>query len=1047
MVSRYVELHCHSNYSFKEGASSLEELIIRADELKYPSLALTDHDNMSGAMEFSRIANSVGIHPITGVEISLTDASHLTLLAETRQGYANICNLVTASYMGINGSRKNPRLDPVFFQKHAEGVILLTGCSKGKISRLVQAGRFQEAEDQLRCYLEWFGTSNVFIELQQNLVYGDTLRNKSLIRLASKFAIGTVATNNVHYHVPERRRLQDILVSIRHNKTLEASHLYRRPNSNFYLRSSDEMERYFHEAPQAIENTLLIASKCNFNLETNFGYRLPDSNDIPVGDTAQSYLEKICEEAAVRRYGSLLPHIRNRLNDEFRLIKIHDLAGFFLIYYEVIKIAREVMIDIGHGSPEIPLEERSPGRGRGSSVAMLVGYLIGLSHIDPLKYGLNVNRFINEDIENIPDIDIDFPRDIREETIRRVHQKYGWERSALAGAISTYKVKGCIRDIGKVLSIPPGEIMQLRTKLDNLDLKEDFNIITKSDDQFDTPIWNLVLELSIELEGFPKYLSQHPSGMIISDKPLIDMVPVQPAGIDDRYICHWDKDSLKDAGIVKIDFLSLGTLSQMQETLELIEDRTGKFIDLSQIDMDDKNVYELIQSADTIGIFQIESAAQMQTVVRLKPSNLTEMAYEVAAVRPGVGVNHGISEFIKRYRDRIDWDYDHHSERLALERTHGIILYQDQVNELAVSVAGFSYGEADNLRRAFSRKNNKALLDLYWKRFSYGAKANGLSRRVSKKIFDKFSGQYMFPESHAYAFGITAYQMSWLKYHYPLEFYVAIFNQQPMGFYNLETLKEDAKNHGIKVLNPDINGSMSKCTIVGKDLFILGLLNVSGMGVSNVNKILETRHKGGAFKSLEDAINRIQLQNDLVENLIFSGAFDSFIEDRKSALWKTGLLAKQIKTQGTLRFPVDQDMAQLPLMTDWEIMLGEYNTIGIHPKSHLMAYIRKDLSSEVSSSQELDAFKEGSRITLVGLVIRRQHPLAKAVFVTLEDEFGHVPFVIWPDIFDRYRHVIMNPILKIDGLVSRKEGTLNVIAQHIEGFVLNETLPKSKNWN
>ena len=751
----------------------------------------------------------------------MKDGSHLTLLAETRQGYSNLCNLITYSRMGRDGNRLDPRLDPVLLPSHAEGLVLLTGCFKGRLPSLVTEGRANDAETELRSYLEWFGADNVFVELQQNLVYGDTPRNKQLVQTARKLGIGIVATNNVHYHAPERHRLQDALVAIQHNKTLEETHRERRPNSNFYLKSTGQMADLFQGLPDAIHNTTVIAERCSFNLETNLGYQLP-SYEVPYGYTEQSFFEEVCRKAASRKYKSIDSRVEERLEEEFRLIRKHDLAGFFLIYYEVIQLAREAMIDLGLGDPEIPLEERPPGRGRGSSVAMLVGYLIGLSHIDPLQYGLSLGRFISDESIGALDIDLDFPRDIREELIKRVHEKYGWKRAALTGAISTYKMKGCIRDLGKALGLPTEDLDKLAKRVDTRhaqSLGSEMTMLPDFRDKVEAPAWDTLIKLASELRGFPKYLMQHSGGMIISSEPLIDMVPVQPGGMDDRYICHWDRDSVNDANFVKIDFLALGALSQMQ-ALQLIDERKGDFIDLSRIDFDDQRVYESIHKADTIGIFQIESAAQMQTVVRLKPQDLHEMAYEVAAVRPGVGINNGVSQFIERYRHNAKVEYVHDREKPALERTLGIILFQDQVNELAVHVAGFGLKRADDLRRAFSRKNNEGLLKRYWEEFREGAAANGVPEEAAKEIFGKFSGQYMFPESHAYAFGITAYQMAWMKYYYPLEFYVAIFNQQPMGFYNLETLKEDAKSSAHVRLGDDAgrisyDGHPSRWTLHG----------------------------------------------------------------------------------------------------------------------------------------------------------------------------------------------------------------------------------------
>ena len=1048
MTDSYVELHCHSNYSFKEGASSLEEILMRAKELGYRALALTDHDNLCGAMEFSRIANSVGIQPITGAEITMKDGSHLTLLAETRQGYSNLCNLITYSRMGQDGSRLDPRLDPALLSGHAEGLILLTGCSKGRLPSLITERRANDAETELRGYIEWFGAGNVFVELQQNLVYGDTPRNKLLVRLARKLGVAIVATNNTHYHTPRRHRLQDALVAIQHNKTLEETHRERRPNANFYLKSAAQMADLFQELPEAVRNTTLIAERCSFNLETNLGYELPDY-DVPSGYTAQSFFEEVCHEAAFRKYKSITPRVQKRLEEEFRLIRKHNLAGFFLTYYEVIQIARESMIDLGLADPEIPLEDRPPGRGRGSSVAMLVGYLIGLSHIDPLEYDLSLGRFINDDSVGTLDIDLDFPRDIREKLIKRVHEKYGWKRAALTGAISTYKMKGCIRDLGKTLGLNSDDIDKLAKRVDTRhaeSLESEMTILPDFRDKVDAPVWDILIELASELRGFPKYLMQHSGGMIIGSSPLIDMVPVQEGGMDDRYICHWDKDSVADAHFVKIDFLALGALSQMQEALQLIEEQRDEFIDLSRIRFDDMNVYESIHKADTIGIFQIESAAQMQTVIRLKPESLQEMAYEVAAVRPGVGVNNGVSQFIERYRHGANVEYVHDKEIPALKRTLGIILYQDQVNELAVHVAGFSPKKADDLRRAFSRKNNQGLLKQYWEEFRDGATANGVPEEAAREIFGKFSGQYMFPESHAYAFGITAYQMAWMKYYYPLEFYVAIFNQQPMGFYNLETLKEDAKHHSIRVLNPDINESMGKCTIKDDDSFILGLMNVNGLGAANVDAIIKARERGERFRDLADAMRRTGLKRKAVENLITAGAFDSLVSDRRSALWEVGLLYQPGGTQQALPLPVKQDMAQLPLMTDWEIMLGEYRTMGIHPDSHFMAYLREHMSGDITPSYDIPGLKDGTEVTVTGLVIRRQHPGPNAVFITLEDEFGHIPLVVWQRVFDRYRLVIREPVLKIRGFVSRQDGALNVVVKHAEGIPFHQPLPASKNW-
>ncbi|MFQ6031078.1 MAG: PHP domain-containing protein, partial [Dehalococcoidia bacterium] len=535
MSTTYAELHCHSNYSFQEGASSVEDLLVRSRELGYQALALTDHDNLCGAMHFAQVAKSLEMQAITGAEVTLNDGSHLTLLAETRRGYSNLCNLI--SYSHIGGDRRNPQLDPRHLPELAQGIILLTGCRNGRVPRLLAEGDLGGADDQLDQYLDWFGTANVFVELQQNLVRGDTPRIRRLVELARKHGLPVVATNNAHYHVPERHRLQDALVAIQNNLSLEETHRQRRSNGQFYLKSPAEMAALFSDCPEAIENTLRIARRCSFDLTKDLDYQFPDY-PVPQGFTPQSHLEHLCYQAAQRRYGRVSARVKTRLEEEFRLIEKHNLAGFLLIYYDIIQMARQIMIELGLSDVEIPLEERPPGRGRGSSVAMLVGYLIGLSHIDPLEFNLSLDRFLSDDMGSVPDIDLDFPRNIREELIKRVHEKWGWDRATLTGMISTYKLKGAVRDLGKALGLPAQEVDKLAKRADSYSAKSlqlEMLSLPEFKDKVDAPVWRDLIDLASQLDGFPKYLAQHPGGMVISSSPLTDMVPVQQAAIDSRY--------------------------------------------------------------------------------------------------------------------------------------------------------------------------------------------------------------------------------------------------------------------------------------------------------------------------------------------------------------------------------------------------------------------------------------------------------------------------------------------------------------------------------
>jgi error-prone DNA polymerase len=1041
----YAELHCHSYYSFHDGASSLEELMVRAKDLGYQALAVTDHDNLCGAMRFAQLAKSLDIHGIIGAEVTLKGGHHLTLVVRDRQGYGNLCRLITAVHAARE--RNEPELDPALLPEHAAGLIALSGCPKGELARLVAMSRFNEAENLVRRYMEWFGAENYYIELQQNLVYGDTERNRRLARIARETGARLAATGNVHYHDRERHRLQDCLVAIKHCTSLEESHRERRANSEYYLRPIPELEEVFKEYLEALANTVEIAERCTFDLTADHAYVFPDY-PVPDGYTPQTYLETLCYESAIRRYGAVSAPVRRRLEEEFRLIKKFNLAGFLLMYHEVIKLGGEVMIEQGLSAPSLTVEENPPGRGRGSSVALLVGYLIGLSHIDPLQYNLSLERFLPEDgMAEVPDIDLDFPRSIREELILRTHEKWGWEHAALVGTIATYQIKGAVRDLGQALGLPAAEIDQLSRQAEwgsARKLREKMERMPNFKDKVESPIWRDLIALAAEMDGFPKYLGQHPGGMVLSSTPLPEIVPVQRGAIAGRYVCQWDKDSVDDAGFVKIDFLALGALSQMQEVVELIEKRTGERLDLSRIDFEDNAVYDMLCSGDTVGIFQVESAAQMQTITRLRPRNLLDMAHEVAAVRPGVGVNNGVYEYLSRRRGRKPVTYHHPLEKRALERTLGIILFQDQVNQLAVDVAGFSPSEADRLRRTFGRRHNTELIEQYRRRFLEGAAERGVDEEAALTIFGKFNGQYMFPESHAFAFGVTAYQASWLKYYYPLEFFVAIFNQQPMGFYNLETLKEDAKRHGIQVINPDINRSRAKSIVEGKALR-LGFLHVDSLGPAAAEAI-EKAQRNGPFTSIGNFLERTGVLEEVALNLAGVGAFDSLQTNRRTVKWEIGLRYHPVNIQLPLPLPVTQDIVSLEAPDAWERMRDEYNILSLCPEGHIMGQLRPQFRRGFVTSRDIASLRDGAMVMAAGMVIRRQRPRGKVVFITLEDEFGHIPCMVFGKTYKENEHTFRSPFLVIKGTLTRAEGTCNVVIRQVESFSALEKVPQSKDW-
>jgi len=806
----YVELHSHSNFSFLEGASNIEEMVLRALELGYKSLALTDHDGLHGAMEFAQCARAWGLKPITGAEVTLSSGHHLTLLCETQRGYANLCRLLTHAH--LDHPRGEPHVEPEVLARHTEGLIALSGCRRGEIPSLIERGRHREAEEVAHRYMNAYGRDSFFIELQNNLVHGDVRRNRILVELADHLGLGVVATGNVHYHVRERHRLQDVLVAIKNRATLDASHRQRRENSEYYLKPPDEMTALFAEFPGAVANTQRIAERCSFDLTRDLNYSFPEY-PVPEGETQESYLRKLCYRQVQIRYPRLTPKIEERLEKELALVEKHGLSGFFLIHHEIFQLAREVAREVYGRDVHGP-----PGRGRGSSVGSIICYLIGLSHIDPVANDLFLGRFLNEELASVPDIDLDFSRDIREKLILRIYEHFGNDHVGLVATFPTYKLRSAVREVGKALGLPPAELDRL-AKVSEGGSAKDVRGEMERLDHYREKIgasggWDHLAEMSDQIGGFPRHVSQHVGGMIISSKPLIELVPLEQSAMEGRLLVQWDKDSVDDARMIKIDFLALGMLSAVDETLDLIEENEGKRIDLSRIDFKDKRVYDSISEADTMGVFQIESRAQMQTLPRVRPRSLDDLTVQVAIIRPGPIVGGAVNPYIRRRMGKEPVTYDHPSLEPALKETLGVILYQEQVLQVAMAVAGFSAGQAESLRRAMSRKRSKEAIDQLKQQFLEGCLDNDVSMPVAESVFRKIQGfaEFGFPKAHAAAFGLLAYQTAWLRTYYPAESLCALFNAQPMGFYAPHVLVNDGKRHGVSVLPPHINHS-ANCTI------------------------------------------------------------------------------------------------------------------------------------------------------------------------------------------------------------------------------------------
>ena len=1048
MASGYVELHAKSFYSFGLGASHTHELLARAREYGYPALALTD-TNLCGALEFARLANSLGVRPITGGELTLADDSRLTLLARSRAGYSNISQLFT---LANAVDRRDPKVDPSRLPEHSDSVVALVGGRDGQISRLAVSGRTGEARALLKSYMEWYGAESVYVELNRNFLYGDAERNRELVKLARETGAPVVATNDVHYHCPERSRLQDALVAARLNTTIDQALPHLRPNHHLCLKSQVEMERLFDGCPEAVSNTLRIAEQCEFDLGTDLGYTLPDPV-VPDGYTPLSYLRRLCDEAAVRRYGSVSGEVEERLRDEFKLIEAHGLAGFLLLYREIALIAQRIMEERGLVRPETPVEEQPPGRGRGSSVALVVGYLIGISHIDPIRWDLTLERFISEDMSTLPDIDLDFPRGLRDELIERVHQHFGPEYAVLTGAIATYKIKGIVQDLGKALGIPQEETRLLSKQIQSykaVDLREEMMELPAFRDRVDASGWRDLIELAPQLAGAPKLLSQHVGGMILSSSPIPEMVPIRAGATDGRFIMDWNKDSVADAGFAKIDILSLPVLDQIKEALDLVEEREGRRPDLSRLDPEDQDVYDMINEGRSKGVFLLQSPAQLKMAQRLKSRNLLDLAYQVALIRPGVGVQgSAVSQFVDRYRHGVEWEYDHPLEQRALARGYGIIVWQEQVVQLIKDVSGMTAAEADEVRRAFSRPNSEHLVEMHRQRFLEGTTANGLDEETALKIFGKINGHYMFPESHSHAFAITAYQAAWLKRRYPLEFFVALMNNQPMGFYPLETLKQDARRFGVQFLNPCVNRSQLSCAPEGGSVR-LGLRFIKDVGSESSGLILEERGRHGPYTGAGDLVRRTGLKSKAVLSLVMAGAFDGIVPNRREALWEAGLHSRPARNgQMALSLSMEDGVPDLEDFTDRDKMAGEYRVMGIYPRGHLMEFVRPYLSSNVLPASDVDALDGGDEVTVAGWPVARQHPKGwdGTVFVTIEDETGDVQIILWTRVFERCRRKLGSQVIEVSGVVSRWDDTTNVIVSDVRAVRSGVHMPRSHDWH
>ena len=1015
-MTEYIELHCHSNYSFLDGASPPEDLAYRAAEMGMPALALTDHDGLYAAILFQKACREGGIKPLFGAELTLESGHHLTLLVKNKTGYSNLCRLLTKAH--LENSKGKPSIPLESLTPYTKGLFCLSGCRKGEIASLILKNHKQRAGEAANRYLKLFGRDNFWIELQQNLYPEDTRLTHTLVDLATHLGVGYVATNNVHYARQESYKLHDVLTAIRNRSTLDKC-LHLRLNSEFHLKGGTAMAELFRDHPEALSNTHIIADSCNFDLDFS-AYRFPDF-PLPPGETTHSYLRKVCQQRVSERYLGMTPEVEGQLNYELDLIHKLDLSGYFLVVLDIMEYAHLNGI---------------PAQGRGSAANSIVAYILGITRVDPISNKLFVERFINEEMSSLPDIDIDVSTNHREQLLRYVYEKYGEAHTAMVCTYVTFQARNALREVGKVLGMPTPILDRMARSASRYgagEIREDLEGIEEFRPYLQSIAWEEFLSLCNQIANFPRHLSIHVGGMLISSCPLTDIVPLEKAAMPGRVVCQWDKDGVADAGLIKVDLLGLRMLSLVQEACELVEESEGTRIDLNNIPRDDPKVYDRICASDTIGVFQIESRVQMQTLPQTKPRSIEDLTVEVAIIRPGPLQGNMVHPYIRRRKGQEKIAYLHPRLKPVLEETLGVILFQEQVIQVATVIAGFTAGEADSLRRAMSRKRSKEAMERLRQRFLEGAGRTGTTQEKASEIFDILKGfaAYGFCKSHAAGFALLAYESAWLKQYYPAQFYAALLNNQPMGFYTPEVVVRDAKRHGITLLPVDICQSMDRCIAEGKKVR-LGLRYVKGLGEKAIAQIVAGQ-RATPFTSFEDFYYRVRIDANALENLIMIGSFDAFGLSRRETLWQLGLLEKT----GPNQLPLEYAKAKvcLPKMNQREEMRFDYEILGLSTTYHPLQALEQESSRKgILKSSELAKLPEDAWVRCAGYVITRQRPMtAKGYcFLTLEDEEGMINVVLRPKVYEKYRQVFrLELLVRVEGRVRKKDGIVNIIAENL----------------
>jgi error-prone DNA polymerase len=1024
MTSAYVELRARSAFSFLEGSSVPEELVARAAALDFPALAILDRDNISGAARFHMAAKKAGLRAHIGAEVTCTDGHRYPLLAENRTGYQNLCRLITR--MKMRAKKGEGAAAPEEFAEFSQGLVFLASRPDPR-------------------FLDLFGAKNIFVELQRHYNRAEEARNQGLIDFARQHRLPLIATNGVSHATPESREALDVLTCVRHKTTIHEAGRLLSINSERHLKSAQAMQRLFADHPEAIANTKALSDRLQFTL-ADLGYQFP-RYPTPPGETMNSFLRKRVEEGAMNRYhhksADLRRRARRQIDHELALIKKLDLAGYFLIVWDIVEFCRKQNILV---------------QGRGSAANSAVCYSLGITAVDAVEMELLFERFLSEERGEWPDIDLDLPSgDQRERAIQYVYQRYGQLGAAMTANIITYRGRSAVRDIGKVLGFPEPDLARIAALVpswgwtDPKDSAErQFREAGFSPDTH--PLISKFLDLYMTIQGLPRHLGQHSGGMVICEGQLDSVVPLEPATMPGRVVIQWDKEDCADMGIIKVDLLGLGMMAVLEESIQLIRTAYREELDLAHLPPDDPLVYQALQNADTIGMFQVESRAQMSCLPRLRPERFYDIVVQVAIIRPGPIVGQMLNPFLRRRQGREKAECLHPSLEPVLRRTLGVPLFQEQLLRMAMIVAGFSGGEAEELRRAMGFKRSEARMHDIETRLRDGMLRNGITGQQQDSIVKSITAfaLYGFPESHAASFALIAYASAYLKCRYLAAFTAAILNNQPMGFYAPATLVKDAQRHGLHFNPIDVTRSDWLCTIQeenGERRVRLGLNYVKGLREQPARAILAARAQT-PFASIQDLVDRVpELRKDELRKLSEIGALNFITASpthRRAALWDSELA---IRPTGPL-FANPQSLIPnpLPRMTETDRLNSDFRgthlTIGRHP----MAFHREKMNAlGVTPASQLKFVRNGRVVRIAGCIICRQRPgTAKGlIFLSIEDETGVSNAVVMPDVFDRERKTILNnSYLVIDGEMQNVDNVYTVRAEHFEPLdVAEEAVP------